>query len=166
MQTIDFLDAIKRRHEIQSDYALAKLLKVRQTRISHYRRGVSCFDADMALKVAEMLEMPSGYVLACIEEERAERTKRPQVQAAWHQVAKSLAPLFAAAVMGFSVAGTPTSAKASSEVAGKYTLYEARRRRGVFLRRMPQARRSPRGRPRTSALPALFPLPKARLRHS
>lgn len=114
MQTIDFLDAIKRRHEIQSDYALAKLLNVRQTRISHYRRGVSCFDADMALKVAEMLEMPSGYVLACIEEERAERTKRPQVKAAWHEVAKALAPLFAAAVVGFSAVGTPTPVQAET----------------------------------------------------
>lgn len=114
MQTIDFLDAIKRRHEIQSDYALAKLLNVRQTRISHYRRGVSCFDADMALKVAEMLEMPSGYVLACIEEERAERTKRPEVKAAWHQVAKALAPLFAAAMVGIGVAATPAPVQASN----------------------------------------------------
>lgn len=92
MRTADFLNALRQKHTLQSDYALAKFLGVGATTISSYRVGRSCFDGDMALKVAELLEMPAGYVLACIEEERAERTKRPQVKAAWRKVAETLAP--------------------------------------------------------------------------
>lgn len=100
MKTVDFLDALKRQHSISSDYALAKLMKVRATNLSNYRRGVSCFDDDMAIRVAEIGGWPVGYVLACVAEERAERTKRFSAKKAWHEVAKALAPLIVGVAVG------------------------------------------------------------------
>ena len=104
MRTVDFLDLLKKKLELPSDYALAKRLEVDHTCISNYRGGKSAFDSNIALRAAELLGMPAGYVLACIEEERAERTKRPQVKAAWRKVADALAPAIAILAVGIGAA--------------------------------------------------------------
>lgn len=87
--TVDFLDALKARHHLPSDYALAKILGITRSAVSCYRSGKVALGEEMALKVAELLETEPGYVLARIAEER---TKRPQVKAAWRKVAEALAP--------------------------------------------------------------------------
>lgn len=87
--TVEFLDALKARYHLKSDYALAKFLQTNTQNISRYRKGWT-FDAEISLKVAGLLELPVGYVLACIEEERA--AKRPEIKAAWRKVADALAP--------------------------------------------------------------------------
>lgn len=87
--TVEFLDAIKEKHQLPSDYALAKKLGTSRQVISRYRNLKEGFGEEMALKVAALLEMPSGYILSCIAEER---TKCPQVKAAWQKVAEALAP--------------------------------------------------------------------------
>ena len=98
--TVEFLDALKVRYNLPSDYKLAKFLIIGQQTISNYRQKGHAFDDAIALKVAELLELPPGHVLACIHEERS---KRPQVKAAWHQVARALAPavlVFLAGALG------------------------------------------------------------------
>lgn len=87
--TVDFLDALKARHDLKSDYALAKLLGTSRSVVSRYRTGTDTFGEEMALKVAALLDTPAGYILSCIAEER---TKCPQVKAAWRKVAEALAP--------------------------------------------------------------------------
>jgi hypothetical protein len=44
----------------------------------------------MAIRVAELLELDPGYVLACMA---AERAQRPVVREAWERLAASLAVL-------------------------------------------------------------------------
>ncbi len=124
--TVEFLDEIKTKFSLQSDYALAKFLGMRQAMISRYRHG-GTFDQAIAIMVAEKLEISVGHVLACIEEERAERTKRPEVKAAWHKVAQSLAPTIAAVAVAISLAGSPTPAQASSATSDD--VYITRRKR-------------------------------------
>ena len=58
MQTTnEFLDAVKARHQLTSDYQLAKFLGVRQSTISNYRVRKSGFDEAMALRVGEKDEV-------------------------------------------------------------------------------------------------------------
>lgn len=86
--TLEFLAAAKSRLGIESDYALAKALNVGARRIGNYRTGVSMMDADMCYRIAEVIGLEPGYVLACIEAERAKRTEDRQ---RWSERAKRYA---------------------------------------------------------------------------
>ncbi len=87
MNTRDFLDAVKRRHRLRSDYALAKFLGWRQPRISTYRNTPRELDDAACIKVADALDLPCGYVLATIA---AARTKDKAARAEWTRVARLL----------------------------------------------------------------------------
>ncbi|WAL84970.1 helix-turn-helix domain-containing protein [Pandoraea sp. XJJ-1] len=69
--TVDFLDAVKIRRDLPSDYALAKLLCIRPSAISNYRAGRSHFDEEIAVRVAEILEIDPMEVIASANYERA-----------------------------------------------------------------------------------------------
>ena len=86
--TIEFLDELKRVHALPSDYAAAKLIGAEPNRISNYRTGTSRFDDDMAVRVAELLQIEPAYVLACVA---AERTKSERARRTWEKLAKKLA---------------------------------------------------------------------------
>ncbi|GAB1720272.1 MAG: hypothetical protein NTAFB09_20030 [Nitrosospira sp.] len=85
--TLDFLDDIKATKQITSDYAPAKILDTRHTNISHYRNGRSRFDGLMCVKVAKVLGIDPGYVMACME---AERAKNDEVRKVWEKTARTL----------------------------------------------------------------------------
>lgn len=93
--TVEFIDAVKARHGLTSDYQLAKHLKIRPNRISNYRLGKSLFDEEACLMIAADLGLDPGYVFACIA---AERANKPEVKAAWKHTADLLYGI-AAAVM-------------------------------------------------------------------
>lgn len=86
MKTVDFLDAIKARHNLTSDYAAAAKLGVTRQMVSAYRAGKT-FGDDMALKTAELLDMPPGYVLACVH---AERTADAATRKVWDSIARTM----------------------------------------------------------------------------
>ena len=86
--TIDYLEELKTKRNLPSDYAISKLLGVSHTRVSNYRVGRSHFDDEMALKVAELLEIDPAEVLAAMQ---AERTKCPQAKEVWKRLSESLA---------------------------------------------------------------------------
>jgi len=127
MRTLDFLDEIKRRNNLPSDYALAKFLGIRPNRISIYRHG-GTMDGELALIVAERGGWPVEYVLACIE---AERSKRPQVKKAWEKIAHRFAAAIGAVFIGVSTLGSPAPARAASSSGDltPYTLCDRRRRK-------------------------------------
>ena len=95
--TLEFLDAVKRRHQLTSDYQLARFLGVRQQTISSYRRGNSRLDEVMAIKVADALSMDRAHVLACIA---AERAKSEQARKAWERAAAATAAVVVAVLLG------------------------------------------------------------------
>lgn len=82
----DLADLDRRQCGTGSDYALAKRLKISRQRMSHYRRGRSGFDDYMCIKVARLLNIPAGEVLANIAASRAER---PVIAKAWETAALS-----------------------------------------------------------------------------
>ena len=87
MTTCEFLDAIKARYGLPSDYALAHFTGIGKAGISGYRKGKSRLDDANAIKVASLLELNPGYVLACIH---AERAKSDDVRETWQRTAKAL----------------------------------------------------------------------------
>lgn len=80
MNTLEYLAACKKRLGIESDYALAKALGVTQQAVSSYRSGNSKINDDVALTVAEILQVPPISVIAAAN---AERAKTPEQKARW-----------------------------------------------------------------------------------
>lgn len=91
MKTVDYLDAVKRRLGLQSDYALAKALKIAQPTVSSYRAGRTCVDNDVALAIAEILEVNPLVVIAAAN---AERAKTPEAKARWAGVMEKFSASF------------------------------------------------------------------------
>jgi len=80
-----FLDAIKKKHGIQTDYRLGRILEISQSRISSYRTGRREFDEDTCVLVAIELGEPVEYVMDEIQAVRAMRSKHT---AAWRCLAR------------------------------------------------------------------------------
>lgn len=78
MNTIELLDAVKVRRGITSDYALAKALGVTQQAVSSYRAGRSRIDDEVALTVAEILNIHPLQVIAAANAERAKTDEQKE----------------------------------------------------------------------------------------
>lgn len=91
MNTIEYLDAVKAARDITSDYALAKVLGIKQTTISGYRAGRSRMDDDVALSIAEILGLHPLHVIATAN---AERAKTPEQRARWSGVMEKFSASF------------------------------------------------------------------------
>lgn len=128
MKTAELLAAVKRHHNLPSDYALAKFLGVSQPTTSKWSTGRALLDDDHAIRVADLLDLPHGYVLAMIEEERAERMGRAKVRVAWRDVKRALAPALAAATVGILALQAP-----ESRAEGSVSVYYVKRRRRQIL---------------------------------
>jgi transcriptional regulator with XRE-family HTH domain len=94
--TVDFLDAVKQKRGLTSDYQLSKHLGCTHSAISNYRMKKNFIDEVMAVKVATDLGLSTGYVLSCIASERA---KKPEVKAAWAYAAQMLSGVAACALI-------------------------------------------------------------------
>lgn len=93
--TLEFLDAVRAKHGLTSDYQLAKFLGVRQSTISNYRNRNGGLDERMALKVAAALDLDAAHVLACVA---AERTPDAEVKKAWQRAAAATAAVILSAL--------------------------------------------------------------------
>ncbi len=71
MNTSAYLDAVKERLNLQSDYALAAKLEESRSRISNYRTGRTEMDGDLIQKVASALGIDPIIVLADVSASRA-----------------------------------------------------------------------------------------------
>lgn len=125
--TIEFLDAVKEKHGIPSDYALAKALKVSKQTISGYRYGKSFFDDAHALMVAELLDLEPAYVMACAH---AERAKKDDEKRAWQTIIERLGGMAAGLALAVGLSAAPSPADASQhEALGSVYYVKSRRRK-------------------------------------
>ncbi|CAJ2847036.1 DUF3693 domain-containing protein [Burkholderia pseudomallei] len=110
--TVEYLDAIKVRLDLPSDYAVAKALGLTRAAVSKQRLGHSVFDDTTALRVAEILGVDPMEVISAANAERArdEETRRLW-ERAWGKVTGATAAVAIAAGIGLSAA--PSTAKAS-----------------------------------------------------
>lgn len=74
MKSSDYIDAIKERHSLRSDYAASKLIGISPNRISNYRTNRSDFDGDIIPRIAELLSMDAAVIVADIAAARAKTT--------------------------------------------------------------------------------------------
>lgn len=98
MTTIEYLDAIKAKAGISSDYALAKLLGFSLSAVSSYRHARRFLDDDAALSVAAALNLHPFQVIA---DANAERAKTPEQRARWTGVMEKFAASFNALLSGY-----------------------------------------------------------------
>lgn len=80
MNTIEYLDAVKQRRNITSDYALAKVLGVAQSTVIGYRSGRRIIDDEVCLTISQILNIEPLTVIATAN---AERAKTPEMRARW-----------------------------------------------------------------------------------
>ncbi|MDL5400743.1 helix-turn-helix domain-containing protein, partial [Escherichia coli] len=64
MKTTEYLDAVKVKQGIQSDYALAKQLGVSTSAIISYRNGRAALGIETSMKVGQILGIDSHKVYA------------------------------------------------------------------------------------------------------
>lgn len=77
--TTEFLDLLKASNGGCSDYALAKILGISKQAVSGYRRNKEFFSVELAIKVANLLKIDAGYVVACVNLERSKTDAEKQV---------------------------------------------------------------------------------------
>lgn len=131
--TIELLRAVKRRHALTSDYQLHKHLNVSKQAISAYMAGDVSLGDDIAVRVADDLQLDAAAVLAAVA---AERTKSARARAVLRDAVKRLGGIAATAILavGAATLGMPSPAAAgqlnSNGIASsaEYTLRNKRRR--------------------------------------
>ncbi|HEY0877136.1 MAG TPA: DUF3693 domain-containing protein [Zeimonas sp.] len=107
MRTVEYLDALRKRLHLPSDYAVSKVLNCSRAAVSAYRHGERAFDDTTALRVADLLELPPARVLADMA---AERAKDAKVRAVWQRIASSAAAVVLGLVVGQFAGPAPASA--------------------------------------------------------
>ena len=101
MNTSEYLDAVKRKLGVESDYAVAKALSVRQSTLSGYRARNGQMDDEIAAKVAAILGIHPGLVILDMHRERA---KTPAEQTIWREIFEGFHVLLLHAKSGRSLA--------------------------------------------------------------
>lgn len=76
MKPNEYLEAVKARLNLKSDYALAKALDVPSGNIAGIRSGARFIPLDMAFRIAITLEMDPAEVVADLEAQREKNEKR------------------------------------------------------------------------------------------
>jgi len=120
--TIEFIDELKYKLFEEgkiprpSDTAVSTMLPVDRTMISMYRNKGHTFSDETAIIAAELLELPVGYVIACIH---AERAKSKEAKSMWEGMAKQFGSAAAAAflVANLSLCGSAQSLEATDSPA-------------------------------------------------
>jgi transcriptional regulator with XRE-family HTH domain len=110
--TVEYLDAVKIRLDLPSDYAAAKALGVTRAAVSKYRLGNAFFDDTTALRVAEILDIQPFEVIAAANAERARDSEtRSLWERAWGKaVGATAAATLTVCAVGLSVVPTPSQA--------------------------------------------------------
>jgi DNA-binding XRE family transcriptional regulator len=99
MKTAEYLDAVKVRLALPSDYALAKVLGVVTSSIIAYRNGRSAMGIEVCMKVGDFLQMDGHMIYA---DGQIERAKKPEIAAFWKSISEKFSESFKALLLGAS----------------------------------------------------------------
>jgi hypothetical protein len=133
--TADFLNDLRARHGLTSDSKLALHMGWQRAQLGKYRSQRETFSDATALKVAAQLGIEPGYIMACMQGQRA---RTPEARTAWERIAAKIAACF---VFGIALTGAPAPAPAgilhnqnvptnAPATGADYTYCTIRRRRG------------------------------------
>lgn len=102
--TQDFIDLLQKQIAAEqgldapaSYYKVAQTLEISETSVLRWKDGKGSMSDAVALKVANRLQMPHAYVVACIH---GERERDPEVAGIWSSIAKHFPPARAARNVG------------------------------------------------------------------
>lgn len=143
MNTVDYLNALRKHTKTGSDYAVAKLLGASTQKVSGYKNKGITFSDEMAIKVAHILEIPEASVMADMHAERANCT---EVKAVWERAADALRKCVVVAlavVIGLGATHPAPAEAAVSERSEIYIMRTIRRWLAGFLDGFLQATGSP-----------------------
>lgn len=130
METVAFLDAVKARHKLATDYKLAKFLRWPPQRISMYRARKRALDDEACVQIAAALDVPPAYVMACIA---AARAKDAAIKKHWLAAARLLktgtAAVVLATVLAVSQNAPASPSRLEARLSGQAIHYAPRRRR-------------------------------------
>lgn len=90
MNTLEYIDAIKKRIGKDSDYAVAKVLEIRESTIAGYRKRGGQMDDEIATRVAALLHLHPGLVMLDMHRARA---KTPAEINIWQEIYKGFRTL-------------------------------------------------------------------------
>jgi transcriptional regulator with XRE-family HTH domain len=104
-----YLDDVKRRLDLPSDYALQQSLGISKSAISLLRNGKTFFDDATALRIANILDIDPLEVVAAANAERARNSDvRHMWENVWGKAAGAMATTaFAACIVGLAAAPSP-----------------------------------------------------------
>lgn len=97
MTTIEYLQAVKTRLGITSDYALAARLGITRSAVSKLQMGKGIFGDDVALTVAQILDLNPLVVIA---QANAERAPTAEMRARWTGVVEKFSASFKTLLSG------------------------------------------------------------------
>lgn len=97
MNTLEYLDAVKAKLGIESDYALAQRLGITRSSVSVFTRGKGIFGDDVALTVAQILDLNPLVVIA---QANAERSNNPEMRDRWLNVMEKFSASFNNLLLG------------------------------------------------------------------
>lgn len=120
LTTQELLERFARQHNLQSDYAVAKRLGIDRQRMSSYKRQGVTLGPEIAIAIADTLNLDRGYVLACMA---AERAKRSDEKRAWESLAKKAATAAMLLILVGLVSVTDINAASASEITSAFHLY-------------------------------------------
>jgi hypothetical protein len=110
--TDDCLNHLIKKFNLPSDYALARVLGVEKGTIYRYRKHEGSFSEEVAIKVADLLEVDHAFVLAIAA---YDRSGNAQARAAWLKIAQrigitTLAVFFAIPLLDYTTGSNATAA--------------------------------------------------------
>jgi plasmid maintenance system antidote protein VapI len=116
----DFLDAVKAKTGAVSDYSLAQKLEITRAAVSKYRNNRSNLDDETCLKVARILGIDAGIVLAAIH---AERAKSVDEKSAWTALFERLGGVAASVMIATTIFSNSAPVEASERVTSRNDVY-------------------------------------------
>ncbi|MES2163369.1 MAG: hypothetical protein V4476_19620 [Pseudomonadota bacterium] len=91
MKTTEYLDAVKAKLDLPSDYALSKVLGITRESVSALRNAKNCMGIETCMKVAEILGIDEHIVYS---DAQLERAKTPELMLFWQAVAEKFSTSF------------------------------------------------------------------------
>ena len=97
LNTPEYLDLVRAKLHLPSDYALQKPLGISKSLVSAYRTGKESLSDNLAIRVAELCGLDAAKVLL---DAHIERSKTPEVRAAWMGIMEKFSLSFNALLLG------------------------------------------------------------------
>jgi plasmid maintenance system antidote protein VapI len=88
MKPSDYLDELKKKQGVESDYALHKVLGITRGAVSQFRHNKHWFSDEMSVQVAEILDINPAKILIDMHIMRSQ--SKPQLLAAWTGLSEKL----------------------------------------------------------------------------